>query len=178
MGKKQTAADVASNQTILKVIYDDPLSFSDYTAAIGTHALFLVFAALTLPRTTLVFQELPAQKSSSDRPQWESLAPITAWPALSTWWICAGGAILQAFWAGRAVSWINADRKKRSGTNAEDFSIQTIRDSLGVRSSPFLRGSVDLSSLSQQNLFSWGATLLATFLIHLVVVALGAPFTT
>lgn len=140
MGKKLTAADAASNQIILKVVYDDPLSFSDYTSAVGTHALFLAFAALTLPRTTLIFQDLPSQKSSSDRPQWEFMAPITAWPALSSWWICAGAAILQAFWAGRAVYWIKADGRKRSGTNTEDFSIG---ESFGVRSSPFLGGSMD-----------------------------------
>ena len=178
MGKKKTAVDAASNQTILKVVYDDPLSLSDYTSAVVTHALFLSFAALTLPRTTLVFQDLPSQKSSNDRPQWEFLAPITAWPTLSTWWICAGGVILQAFWAGRAVSWIKADRRKRHGVNTEDFIIQTIGDSFGVRSSPFLGGSVNSSSLSQQSLSSWSATLLATLLIHLIVVALGAPFTT
>lgn len=138
MGKKKAAADAASRQTLLKAVYDDPLSFSDYTSAVGTHALLLAFAAVALPRTTLIFQDLPPQKSSSDRPQWEFLAPITAWPTLSTWWMCAGGAILQAVWAGRAVSWIKADQKKRSGTNTEDFSIQTIGDSFGVRSSPFL----------------------------------------
>lgn len=142
MGKKKAAADAAYEQTILKTVYDDPLSFSDYTSAIGTHAMFLAFAAIALPRTTLIFQDLPPQKSSSDRPQWDILAPITAWPMLSTWWICAGGAILQASWAGRAVSWIKADQKKRSGSSTEDFSIQTIGDSFGVRLSPFSGGEM------------------------------------
>ena len=178
MGKKKSTADVASNQTILKVVYDDPLSLSDYASAVGTHALFLAFAAVALPRTTLAFQDLPPQESSSDRPQWEFLAPITAWPALSTWWICAGGAILQAFWAGRAVSWIKADQKKRSGIKAEDFSIQTIGDSFRVRLAPYLGAGMDSPAYSQQNLSSWGATLLVALLIHLIVVLLGAPFTT
>jgi len=132
MGKKK-----ASSQTTLKGVYDDALNLSEYTSAVATHALFLAFAAAALPRTTLVFQDLPPQKSSSDRPQWEFLAPITAWPVLSTWWICAGGVILQAFWAGRAVSWIKADRRKRSGTNAEDFRLQTIGSSFRVSLSPF-----------------------------------------
>jgi hypothetical protein len=143
MGKKKAAADAASKQTILKAVYDDPLSVSDYTSAVGTHALFLAFAVVALPRTTLIFQDLPPQKSSSDRPQWEFLAPITAWPTLSTWWICAGVAILQASWAGRAVSWIKADQKKRGGPSSEDFSIQTIGDSFGVRLSPFSGGSMN-----------------------------------
>lgn len=143
MGKKKAAADAAPKQTILKAVYDDPLSFSDYTSAVGTHALFLAFAAVALPRTTLIFQDLSPQKSSSDRPQWEFLAPITAWPALSTWWICAGVAILQASWAGRAVTWVKADQKKRAGPSTEDFSIQTIGDSFGVRLSLFSGGSMN-----------------------------------
>jgi phosphatidylinositol glycan class F len=135
MGKKKSnsAANMTSNQTILKAVYDDPLRLSDYASAVGTQALFLAFAAIALPQTTLVFQDLPPQKSSNDRPQWEFLAPITAWPSLSIWWICAGGVILQAFWAGRAVSWIKADKKKRSGTNTEYFTVQTIGDSFRVR---------------------------------------------
>ncbi|CCA67396.1 probable Splicing factor 3B subunit 5 [Serendipita indica DSM 11827] len=138
---------------------DDPLPLSKYISIAGTQAVLLLFSMLMLPRTTLTFEKLPPQVSSLDRPQPAWMAPITAWPDLSVAWICVGAAIVQSYWASKAVTWIKQDTIKETGK----------QDELALR-----QGDRSFKDLTR----AWGATLLGGVAFHALIVLLGAPMTT
>jgi phosphatidylinositol glycan class F len=120
MGKKKSsstnATDVVNNKG--SAAHDakrgvkgdpDPLPLAQYLSLIGTHTLLLLFCMTLMPRSTLLFMDLPPQASSQDRPQAEWMAPITVLPSWSVGWMCIGAAAVQIFWARRLRTWVMAD---------------------------------------------------------------------
>lgn len=120
MAKKKVNPKVPGESIPVPKGDDDALPLSLYSSIVGTHSLLLLFAMVVLPRSTLAFEELPPQASSADRPQSEFLAPITAWPAMSIAWMCIGVAMVQSFWAARAVGWVKADILKTTGVAPDE----------------------------------------------------------
>jgi hypothetical protein len=87
----------------------DPLPLAQYVSLIGTHTLLLLFCMILMPRSTLLFMDLPPQASSQDRPPAEWMAPVTVLPSWSVGWMCVGAAAVQTFWARRLRTWVISD---------------------------------------------------------------------
>lgn len=79
--------------------------YARYISLLGAHSLLLIFTALFIPRTSLLVAPLPAQASSQDKPQHPFLHPITADPALTLAWLCAGVLTCQIWWASWLRMW-------------------------------------------------------------------------
>ncbi|KAG5635370.1 hypothetical protein H0H81_011517 [Sphagnurus paluster] len=135
--------------------------FARYTSIVGVHTTLLSFTALFLPRTTLLLDLAPSPTATSlDRPQHPFLEALTARPALTLACLCTGAALLQSWWAGWVRSWgaqyamRGSDDERRLETAALD----------GARGKA-LRGAAL-------------TTLVASVILHAVLVLFGAPLTT
>ena len=93
--------------TIATSMVTRPLPFFSYATTVGIHSSLLLFAALFLPRTSLVIFDKTSNfpflqpASSLDRPQPEFLEALTASPPLTLAWLCAGVFLLSFSWGGR-----------------------------------------------------------------------------
>ncbi|KAG8807062.1 hypothetical protein FRC19_006886 [Serendipita sp. 401] len=158
--KKKAASKPSQSAQLSSTGDDDPLPISRYVSLTGTQAVLLMFSMLVLPRTTLTFEDLPLQSSSLDRPQAAWMAPLTAWPDRSVAWMAVGAAIVQSYWASKAVSWIEDDLSKETGVKREETRLQ--------------EGEHSVKNVIR----AWGATLLGSVCFHALILILGAPITT
>lgn len=121
-------------------MFGELLSMAGYFSVVGVHTTLWVFVAFYLPRTTfladLASLELgESQISSRDRPQHPFLAPLTANPASTLLYICAGGIILQSWWAEWMRNWWlqlglkGTGEEKRTEKAFHDRQKMTVRDS-------------------------------------------------
>jgi len=82
-------------------------------SVLGTHSLFLLFATIFLPRSSIYLGlELPEQRTSLDRPQPEFLKPLTSRPALTVTWISLGVFVVNVSWSGWVRAWWLGERRK------------------------------------------------------------------
>ncbi|KAG8801787.1 hypothetical protein FRC17_006555 [Serendipita sp. 399] len=160
MAKKKATANTPQVGRSTSTTYEDPLSISKYVSMTGTQTVLLLFSMLILPRTSLTLEDLPPQSSSLDRPQAEWMAPITAWPDRSVAWMAIGAAMVQAYWASKAVIWIEDDVSKETGVPKEEMKLR--------------EGEHSFRNVVR----AWAVTLLGSVCYHALIIILGAPATT
>jgi len=118
--------------------------------------LLLSFTAIYLPRspTWLNVDSQRQQRSSLDRPQHPFLAPLTANPALTVLWVCAGTFIINMWWAGWVRLWWAQEKNMKidDSTKRVQAKIYAIRNA-GM------------------------ATVIGSIVFYVLLVSFGAPIT-
>ncbi|KAJ7151357.1 GPI biosynthesis protein family Pig-F-domain-containing protein [Mycena crocata] len=170
MGKKSKARKPASQEQGPDTQLSDTLSppvffpFATYTSIVGVHTTLLAFSTLFLPRTTDVFEFLrpevdPSQLTSKDRPQHPFLDALTLSPASTLACICAGAAVLQAWWGG----WVR------------EWWIESLLHGAGIER------RIDKQRVDEHKFAklrsAWLATGAVSVLFHAIILLFGAPLT-
>jgi len=143
-----------------------PLPFFRYASTVGIQSSLLLFAALFLPRTSLLYfgsaNEFPfAQPASSlDRPQSPFIEPLTASPVLTLAWICAGVAAIALWWATWMRKWAYADYRHTS--TKDEFELRTEKMEWQKRASSELSNAIV-------------ATVFGSSLFYILILTFGAP---
>ncbi|KAK2463340.1 hypothetical protein APHAL10511_004651 [Amanita phalloides] len=136
------------------------LPFWPYASAVAVHIVLLVFVALILPRTAVLWD--PAKPTSVDKPQHPFLDALTASPASTVAWMCIGVLFVQVWWSGWVRAWYITGIVQSGGGGQEDERMHRVR--LQKQRFKHLKGACI-------------ATLFASFAFHAVLVLLGAPLT-
>ncbi|KAF9458269.1 GPI biosynthesis protein family Pig-F-domain-containing protein, partial [Collybia nuda] len=138
--------------------------FARYTSVVGVQTTLLAFAALFLPRTTFLFELTkpsrdPAFISSRDKPQHPFLEPITLSPTATLASICLGVFMIQGWWGGWVRNWW-VDYALRGSHDEKKLDRHLVEKQRG-------------SALRR----AWVTTLVASFVLHGILVLFGAPLT-
>ncbi|KIJ28289.1 hypothetical protein M422DRAFT_784599, partial [Sphaerobolus stellatus SS14] len=134
-------------------------------SVLGTLTVLLSFTAVYLPASTSLFTTLPPQQTSLDKPQHPLLIPITASPAWTLLWLCAGTAVCQGWWGGWMRAWWASYPRLGFVGRVKEMDEEA---KIMKRQRESGRKFADLRNACAN-------TLLVSVLYHLFITAMGAP---
>jgi len=124
------------------------IAFANYVSFVGIHMTLLVSATLFLPRLS----QTVLWASSPPSP---FLQGLSSDPVSTLTWLCVGTAVLQTWWAEWMRRWwieslVVGTEKRRQRKRTDKSKFSTLKD-------------------------AWLATIATSFMVHAVIVLLGAP---